>query len=338
VGSVIKTKSIRRPYLLYVIFLFTLSGCNSAAFLQGGTPISNTGLAELTRSALANTPASPVLTLTPKFGTQAVDQSETTEISGNCNHMAAEIPMDISIPDQSMLKPGERFIKTWRVKNTGSCDWTPEYQLVWISGEDMNPSMPWYLGRTVMPGAAVDIGVEMVAPSSQGDFKSYFKLKDTNGTLFGLGPMDQAPLWVRIQVVDLTIPTKTPLPTITLRPTSAVYRSGLLDLLPADQVDLDQGTINSGAADDLVVDLDDNNQIVVTPLAGASIGFYGVSQPTESGCRLVDLQTSAVIVQQTGTDGYYCYETAQGLPGFIQFVMIIDLNQVQVAYLTWAVP
>jgi hypothetical protein len=277
-------------FLVMALGLIILMGCSNTAGNQLAAPISQTVSADQTLIAAAGTAGEPIRTFTPGNEVLATVQPMAQELSGNCNSMAAEIPLDITIPDQSLLEPGERFIKTWRVKNIGTCDWTSDYRLIWFSGEVMNPSMPWYLGRTVVPGEVVDIGIEMVAPGTLGVFRSYFKMMDTKGALFGLGPASQAPLWVSILVVDYTEPTRTPLPTITLRPTAAVYHSGTLDLLPMDQVDLDQGIINTGADDDLSLHLDENNQYQAIPLGGTKIGYYGVAPPTEAGCRLVDLQ------------------------------------------------
>ena len=44
---------------------------------------------------------------------------------------------DVTIPDGTQVLPGETFTKMWRLKNSGTCTWTPDYALVWVSGADL---------------------------------------------------------------------------------------------------------------------------------------------------------------------------------------------------------
>ena len=42
---------------------------------------------------------------------------------------------DVTVPDGTGFAPGEIFVKTWRLKNRGTCTWTPDYMLVFTSGD-----------------------------------------------------------------------------------------------------------------------------------------------------------------------------------------------------------
>ena len=44
---------------------------------------------------------------------------------------------DVTIPDGTQLSAGEVFTKTWRLQNRGTCTWTPDYMLVYTSGDQM---------------------------------------------------------------------------------------------------------------------------------------------------------------------------------------------------------
>ena len=44
---------------------------------------------------------------------------------------------DVSIPDGTVLAAGSPFVKTWRVKNTGTCAWE-NYKLIFAAGEQMS--------------------------------------------------------------------------------------------------------------------------------------------------------------------------------------------------------
>ena len=70
---------------------------------------------------------------------------------------------DVTIPDGTVLKPGEEFKKTWRMKNTGVCTWTTEYAIGFAYGEQMHGSET-KLPNSVSPGAFVDITVNLRAP------------------------------------------------------------------------------------------------------------------------------------------------------------------------------
>ena len=107
---------------------------------------------------------------------------------------------DVNIPDGTTFAPGAAFSKTWRLKNSGACTWTKDYRLNYYSGELMNAqvavNMPFY----VYPGETVDVTVNMVAPGTPGNYRSYWILANASGTFFGIGAEASNPFWVDIQV------------------------------------------------------------------------------------------------------------------------------------------
>jgi hypothetical protein len=113
--------------------------------------------------------------------------------------------IDVNVPDGSKADPGQHFTKTWRLRNAGSCTWTSGYDVVFSSGDAMGapPSTPLTTG-TVAPGETVDASVALVAPSSSGTYKGFFKLRNSGGVLFGLAGGN--PFWVEIEVRDLLAP------------------------------------------------------------------------------------------------------------------------------------
>ncbi len=44
---------------------------------------------------------------------------------------------DVTVPDNTALAPGTPFVKTWRVRNSGTCAWEPGTRLVFISGDPL---------------------------------------------------------------------------------------------------------------------------------------------------------------------------------------------------------
>src|SRR5512142_1704318 len=113
-----------------------------------------------------------------------VGEVKPAEAAGLCN--AASFVADITIPDGTYINPGAAFTKTWRLKNVGTCAWSNKYSLVFVSGERMGALSPIFLPRYVSPGQTVDMpAVDMIAPTSGGAFRGYWKLQNGTGTTFG---------------------------------------------------------------------------------------------------------------------------------------------------------
>ncbi len=144
---------------------------------------------------------------------------QTPTESGGCNRAAAGVPFDVSIPDESPMQPGQRFVKTWRLVNNGTCKWTRLYTLVFFSGNPMGAIQSHFLSGEVLPGAVVELSVEMFAPMDMGFYQSNWMLMAPDGELFGLGPNGDAPFWARIQVMEKNTDTPTPTATATETPT-----------------------------------------------------------------------------------------------------------------------
>jgi len=117
--------------------------------------------------------------------------------AGPCN--SAGFIADVTVPDSSVFQPGAAFVKTWRLKNTGTCTWTSEYGLAFVSGDLLGATsskpMP-----SVAPGQQVDISLDMNAPTTPGHYRGYWMLKDAQGNKFGLGTNADKSLWVDINV------------------------------------------------------------------------------------------------------------------------------------------
>jgi hypothetical protein len=111
---------------------------------------------------------------------------------------------DINVPDNTEFTPGEKFTKTWRLKNTGSCTWNSGYSLVFESGDGMGaPASVQLTTSTVAPEQEVDISVELTAPDEPGTYQGFFKLRNPGGVIFGWGA-ESKNFWVKIVVPDLS--------------------------------------------------------------------------------------------------------------------------------------
>jgi hypothetical protein len=113
----------------------------------------------------------------------------------------AQFVKDITIPDGSILAPGSRFTKVWRIRNIGSCAWGPNYDLVFAGGDRMQSYNAIPLYQTVYPGQSVDLAVDLAAPTTSGHYRGYWMLSNPYGANFGIGARAEKAFWVDIQVV-----------------------------------------------------------------------------------------------------------------------------------------
>lgn len=256
-----------------------------------------------------------------------------------CNLAAAGIPFDISYPDNSILSTGEQAIKTWRLVNAGSCDWTADYSLVWFSGDNLSPTLEEPLNRLVKAGEMVDISVEIRLPETPGTYQSNWKLRSPKGELFGLGPNGSSAFWVRVQAVSEATPTSAS--DLTATPAPEVYASGLVELKLNSPVDLDQSGSGPIGTADLVLQPYENslNQWALTAQNGAHLTFFGSATPTITECQTIGLAESSFLMRESDSGGTLCYRTDLGLPGYLRIKSIDTARQsITLEYLTWLVP
>jgi hypothetical protein len=108
---------------------------------------------------------------------------------------------DVSVDDGSVFQPEASFTKTWRLKNIGTCNWTGEYDLVFVSGDQMGGEKAIPLDVRVRPGETVDLSVDLAAPDETGEYLGRWQLRNAEGRLFGIGAEQNKPFWVNIKVV-----------------------------------------------------------------------------------------------------------------------------------------
>lgn len=113
---------------------------------------------------------------------------------------------DVTIPDGTRMKPGEKFTKTWQVQNIGGCAWRAGFTFRHVGGDPMRGN-PFTLTEAIPTGAKREISVELVVPSGiNGVIESAWQMADENGIFFG------DTLFVNIIVGDLTTPAVTNTP------------------------------------------------------------------------------------------------------------------------------
>lgn len=115
----------------------------------------------------------------------------------------AEFVEDVTIPDGTPVVPGQPVVKTWRLRNTGTCTWGSNYSFEQLEEETKllvaNPSAVSV--PETPPDETVDLSVSIVlSPESPiGTQQSAsFQLKAPNGEFFG------TPVYVLVQTATNT--------------------------------------------------------------------------------------------------------------------------------------
>lgn len=224
-----KKKNFYNLLMVVVILALTLTACNlfqafggpatpdpaQIATMAAGTVSArftqmafDTAVAQLTQQAImTNTPLptnTPVATNTPVPPTATPIPPTATPVPIPCN--AASFITDVTVKDWSTVYASETFVKTWQIKNVGSCSWTKDYKIFFFGGNQMDAGSAIAFPNVVNPGEIVNLSVSMVAPASTGDFSGSWMLKAANGVVFGVGSAYNVPLTVNIKVASLPAP------------------------------------------------------------------------------------------------------------------------------------
>jgi hypothetical protein len=285
-------------------------------------------------STAATVPAVPVVSETRRT---------TPEPTLVCDRAVAGNPIDLSIPDDTPMQPGQVFTKRWALRNAGSCTWTADYAVKFLYGERMGAPDTAQLSRIVLPGQTVEIAIDMVAPIAPGAYRGNWKLRNARDTLFGIGPNGSSPFWVQIEVLEPATetpgpPTFTPAPTPTITPTPATYAGGSVTLTPGSRLDLDAARLNPESGEDLIFENQPDGTHALVPLGSTRIGLFGTNPPTLADCQVAALSPAPLVVENLGST-YLCYQTSQGLPGraLLKGLKIDDFS-LSLDLLTWMSP
>jgi hypothetical protein len=353
-----KSFSTGAQFAIYFLALITaaLAGCNMPTRADS-TPTLNVTQAYQTvearlTEAIALTPEiSPTIpalitptvrdaTPSPTLIIETVTPAVTSPPDASCNQALPGDPFDVTITDDTMMRPHETFTKTWRLVNIGNCPWTSDYALVYFSGDQLDAPIEVPFSETVTYGESVDLSVEMKAPDTEGTYQSNWKLRDASGNLFGIGPNFDSVFWVRILVegspLITSTATATGTTTPTATPTAGVHVSGSATLELGNLYDLDSNQINSGD-DDLAYQESDGIHSL-TPIDTTSISIFGPNQPSLNDCQNANLSSDPIVVDNLAGN-YICYRTNMALPGWL----LINSLDTQTEFLnldmfTWSIP
>ena len=134
----------------------------------------------------------PTLTLTPE-----VTVAPTAAITAppNCTD-GAVLLRDVTIQDNTQVRAGETFTKTWELQNVGTCPWV-NYTLVFAAGDQMEAPLSAPV-PTTLKDEKVEVSVELTAPKSNGAYTGYFSLHNASDKVVAIGT--EQTFWVKVVV------------------------------------------------------------------------------------------------------------------------------------------
>jgi len=91
---------------------------------------------------------------------------------------------DLTIPDGSQVLPGGALDKRWSIRNSGSCDWGPDYRLVQVGPSEIQSPAEVAL-FPARAGSTAVWQVALVAPAGPGEYLGRWQARAPDGTLFG---------------------------------------------------------------------------------------------------------------------------------------------------------
>lgn len=185
----------------YCVFVNASAEPNAALLIPG----------EWTAPANAQSPGSTTVavvggetTADVNFGWdyQFLPEPEATP-EANCIDLAA-FGGDITIPDDTLVQPGEVFVKTWRFVNGGGCTWISGYALTFAGGEQMGAPDVVPITLKVPTGGTVDVSVTLTAPSTIGVYRSDWNLTHDGAIMTGVSGAPLEAVWAQVQVTAAT--------------------------------------------------------------------------------------------------------------------------------------
>jgi hypothetical protein len=118
---------------------------------------------------------------------------------------SADFESDVTYPDGAAVGRSTTFVKTWRIRNTGTCTWTTGYSIVYVNGEKFGAPNSVSMPAEVRPGESIAVSVTLTAPNSAGRYRGNWMLRNSSGVTFGVGSAGTSNFYVDVNVTGYTV-------------------------------------------------------------------------------------------------------------------------------------
>ena len=116
---------------------------------------------------------------------------------------------DVTVPDGTVVLPGESVDKQWLIQNNGSCNWDSRYRLRFVGGLEMGATTEQAL-YPARSGTQATIRITFTAPSEPGTYNTAWQAFDPFGEPFGDPVFMEIIVQVEPQVTLEIVETVTP--------------------------------------------------------------------------------------------------------------------------------
>ncbi|RCN51015.1 hypothetical protein ANCCAN_02802 [Ancylostoma caninum] len=111
--------------------------------------------------------------------------------TNNVGEIGLDLPLlnmqlvrDVTIGEGESVPPKTRFVKSWRVKNTGGVHWPQGTALCFVDGTPLSCDRRVPVA-CLGPGGEAELTVEMISPSTPGIYQSRWQLNTPQSVPFG---------------------------------------------------------------------------------------------------------------------------------------------------------
>ena len=162
------------------IFAILLGACGSATPTPDPVIATAVALTVAAQNVQQNTPTSTAIptatvpaNITFPTPTQLLFPTPTKSVSNTNTACARADFVSETIPDGTIMKPGNVFTKTWQIKNSSSCTWDTTYKIIFWDGDVLGGAYYYNLPQAVAPEGIIDISLVLTAPIRRRNFHQF---------------------------------------------------------------------------------------------------------------------------------------------------------------------
>ncbi len=168
---------INRRGLRRMIFGLALVFLLSACEMRPVRSIPTEEQGEIFRAPTLVLPTPTATSVKPTEAPAAVKEEKT------CQNVLSFVS-DLSVPDGTVVMPGEAIDKRWEVENSGTCNWEKGFTVRLVSGDAMGAAEEQSL-YPALAGKRATIQMTFTAPDKPGTYRSAWQAATPSGDLFG---------------------------------------------------------------------------------------------------------------------------------------------------------